>query len=86
MYFEPHLVELIQLIGYEEWPVEEARARLAPLVEKYGKDKVNAAIKEVLTLDSTQTPPRARLAPAARKGAWQMLGPPPEAVGEEQGR
>jgi hypothetical protein len=77
LYFETHLVELVRLIGYDELPVERARERMAPLVERYGKDRINAAIKEILQVDSTQDPPRARLTAAARAAAWQMLGPPP---------
>ena len=81
LYFEPHLGEVVRAIGYQALPVPEARQRLAPLVAKYGKDKVNAAIKEVLEIDGTRQPPLARLAPAVRRGAWQLLGPPPEADG-----
>jgi hypothetical protein len=75
LYFEPHLTELVRRIGYQSLPVPEAKARLAPLVEQYGKDRVNAAIKELLEIDRSQDPPRARLNDAARKAAWQLLGP-----------
>src|SRR3954454_21308060 len=79
LYFEPHLVELVRLLGYRSLPVAEAKSELAPLVEKYGKERINAAIKEVLEIDNTRQPPTARLNAAARKAAWQMLGP--EVVG-----
>jgi hypothetical protein len=75
LYFEAHLTELVRSIGYQSFPVPEAKARLAPLVERYGKDKVNAAIQEVLEIDRSQEPPRARLNDSARKAAWQLLGP-----------
>jgi hypothetical protein len=75
LYFEPHLTELVRLIGYRSLPVPEAKARMTPMVEKYGKEKINAAIKELFEIDSSQQPPRARLNAAARKAAWQLLGP-----------
>ena len=77
IYFEAHLADLIRVIGYQSLPVADARQQLAPLVKRYGKDKVNAAIKEVMEIDYTQQPARARLAAPVRKAAWQMLGPPP---------
>ncbi len=75
LYFEPHLTELVRLIGYEELPVPVAKERMAPLVEKYGKERINAAIKEVFEIDGAHQPPRARLNSAVRKAAWQLLGP-----------
>jgi hypothetical protein len=80
LYFEPHLVELVRLIGYQALPLEEARARMAPLVAKYGKDKLNAAIMELFKIDTSQEPHRAYLKPEARRSAWQLLGPPPESI------
>jgi hypothetical protein len=75
LYFEPHLTELVRLIGYQALPVPEAKERMTPLVEKYGKEKINAAIKVLFEIDGSHQPPRARLNAAARKAAWQMLGP-----------
>jgi hypothetical protein len=77
LYFEAHLVELVRLIGYDELSVPAARERMAPLVEKYGKERINAAIQELFEVDQSQDPPRARLRQVVREAAWQMLGPPP---------
>jgi hypothetical protein len=77
LYFEPHLTEMVRLIGYHSLPVAEARQRLAPLVERYGKERVNAAIKEILEIDPSGQPPLARLTAPARKAAWQLLGSEP---------
>jgi hypothetical protein len=86
LYFEPHLTELVRLIGYQAMPVPEAKERMAPLVAKYGKEKINAGIKELLEIDGSQQPSLARLNAATRKAAWQMLGPeggqPADAVQE----
>ncbi len=84
LYFEAHLIELVRLFGYDELPVAVARERMAPLVEKYGKDRINSAIKELCEVDQSQDPPRARLAPPVREAAWQMLGPPPNQTMNEE--
>jgi hypothetical protein len=81
LYFEAHLLELVRLIGYRSLPVAETKARLAPLVQRHGKAKVNAAIQELLEVDSTREPPLARLKRSARDAAWQLLGPPPAEEG-----
>src|SRR3954465_8251855 len=75
LYFEPHLVELVRLLGYRSLPVAAAKSEIGPLVEKYGKARINAANKELVEIDSVHQPPLARLGAAARKAAWQMLGP-----------
>jgi hypothetical protein len=80
LYFAPHLSELVLRIGYQALPVSETRDKLAPLVTKYGKEKINAAIKEVLVVDPSQQPPLARLTEVARRAAWQLLGPPQASV------
>lgn len=78
LYFDPTLTAVVRLVGYEGLPVEEARAQLSPLVERFGKEKVNAAIQELLEIDAAPTPPRARLKAEARRLVWQLLGPPAE--------
>jgi hypothetical protein len=80
LYFEAHLVDLVRLIGYRSLPVAEAKERFAPLVERYGKETINAAIRELMEVDSTREPPVARLNRAAREAAWQLLGPPQAAT------
>jgi hypothetical protein len=75
LYFEAHLTELVRLIGYQSLPIPEAKERMAILVEKHGKEKINAAIKDLLEIDGSQQQPRACLNAAARKAAWQLLGP-----------
>lgn len=76
IYFERHLTELVRLVGYDTLTLDEARARLAPLVERYGKDVTNRAAREVLEKEAGCV----RLSPAVRQAAWQLLGPPPANV------
>jgi len=76
LYFEAHLVEMVRVIGYRALPVAETKEQLTPLVARYGKEKINAAIKELLEVDPTRDPPLASLNRTAREAAWQLLGPP----------
>jgi hypothetical protein len=77
LYYEPHLVALVRLIGYQGLPVPEAKELLKPLNAQYGEDKMKAAAREILRVDTAQDPPQALLTETARKLAWQLLGPPP---------
>jgi hypothetical protein len=77
LYCEPHLVALVRLIGYHGLPAPEAKELLKPLNAQYGQEKMTAAAREILRVDTTQDPPRALLTEPARKLAWQLLGPPP---------
>lgn len=61
LYFDPSLAEVVRLLGYDGLPVPAARERLAALVERLGKEKVNAAVKELVEIDPSSEPPLARL-------------------------
>lgn len=74
IYFEPHLTEMVRLVGYTTYPMEEGKNRLRPLVEKYGRDRINAAAHDILDMRNEVV----RLNTKARRAAWQLLGPPPE--------
>ena len=76
LYFQPHLYELAQAIGYEGLPVPAAKERVKALTAKYGKAKMLAASKELVRIDPTTDPPTARLKGDVRKLCWQLLGPP----------
>ena len=73
------MTEVVQLFGYESIPVEEARERLKPLVEKYGKETIADATAELVQIESCQTPV-ARLTDEVRLLARQMIGRPPPAT------
>jgi len=75
MYFESHLTELVRLFGYSEVPVDQAKANLKPLIEKYGEPAIKAAVEEIIIVSDTD-PPVARLTDDARRLALQLLGKP----------
>ncbi len=77
LYYEPHFVDLVRLIGYQGLAVPDAKERLKPLNAQYGQEKMKAAAREILRVDTAQDPPRALLTEEARRLAWQLLGPPP---------
>lgn len=76
LYFEPHLSELARLIGYAGVHKDEAREPAKLLLERFGREKMEAAQRELL--DFNQTTNRFTLKPAVRAACWQLLGPPPE--------
>jgi hypothetical protein len=86
LYTEPHLTALVRLVGYEGLPLPEAKERGQALAEEFGKEKMKAAAREVIHIDTSEDPPLVHLAEAARKVAWQLLGPPPEKAEEFQTR
>jgi hypothetical protein len=81
LYSEPHLIALVRLIGYQGLAIPEARERLKELNAQYGQEKMKAAAREVIAVDTSQDPPVAQLTETARRLAWQLLGPPPEQPG-----
>jgi hypothetical protein len=92
MYFKQHLIDLVRLFGYSEIPLDEAREKLKPLVDKYGKELMATAAEEIVFIDNSRSPAIARLTDHARKLAVGILGsplkrqadptsPPPEAPG-----
>src|SRR5258708_18097098 len=76
LFYQSHLTDLVRLFGYSEIPDEEARKKLKPIVEKYGKKKMEAAVEEIVFIDDTKSPAVARLTDHARKLALQILGSP----------
>jgi hypothetical protein len=78
LYSEPHLMDLVHLIGYQGLPVPEEREQMRRLNDQYGQDRMKAAARELLVIDTACEPPQARLSDTVRKLAWQLLGPPPE--------
>ncbi len=80
LYFDRCLTEVAQLIGYNDVPVDQARERLKPLIERFGKQKLQDAAEELLDVDSGKQPPVARLKAEVAKMAFQLLGPRPPVV------
>lgn len=76
MYYKQHLVDLVRLFGYSEMPMDEAREKLKPLVEKYGQTIMADAAEEIIFIDNAKMPAVARLTDHARKLAVGILGSP----------
>ena len=77
LYFQPHLYELARTIGYQGLPVPVAKEKVRALAERFGKEQMLAASKELIRIDPSTDPPTARLKDDVRKVCWQLLGPPP---------
>lgn len=82
LYFHPPYYELARLIGYEGLPAPEVLRQARPLVERYGKDRMNEASRDLVRIDSRTDPPTARLTEEARRLCRQLLGPPPDTAAE----
>ncbi len=80
LYFDRCLTEVAQLIGYNDVPVDQARERLKPLIERFDKQRLQSAAEELLDVDSSKQPPVARLKADVAKMAFQLLGPRPAIV------
>jgi hypothetical protein len=85
LYFEPPLYELARAIGYWVLPVPAAKELLRPLAEKHGKERMLAAARVIVHIDSSTDPPTARLKDDVLKLCWQLLGPPPEGCRKSAG-
>jgi hypothetical protein len=82
MYFQRHMTAIVRLMGYDELPLDDARERLRPLLAEYGKERIEEAAADLITIDSTREPALARLSDEARKLAVQILGRPRECSDE----
>jgi hypothetical protein len=79
LYFEAHLTELARLVGYDGLS-DEGRDKALPLLEKYGRIKMEEAQR--LLLDYDKDAKRYSLTPEVRKLCFQLLGIPPELAEE----
>ena len=77
LYYQAHLTELVQAIGYGELPLDQARDFFKPLIDRYGEPLIRVAGNEVLTVDHSRQPPIVRLSDDARRLATMLLGKPP---------
>lgn len=58
-------------------PVAEAREKGKALAEKYGRDTMEKAARELLRVEEQAQPPMVYLTDEARKLCVQLLGSPP---------
>lgn len=80
MYFQTWMTELVQLIGYRDVPIDEAREKLKPLIDRHGKQRMMEACEELVEVDASKKPTVARLKAEVSKLAFQILGPRPVVV------
>jgi hypothetical protein len=78
LYFQEPLYGLARIVGYQGLPVPRLKEEARPLLEKYGKERMERAAAEVVWVDTSTDPPTARLQEGVRKLCRQLLGPPPE--------
>ena len=74
MYFRPHYVDLVRMIGYAGLPVQEARDRIKELTKCHEKEKLAKACEELFDIDAKEVKLKANV----RRLAFQLLGAPPE--------
>jgi hypothetical protein len=78
LYFQPALYQLARTIGYRVLSVPAEKELIKPLAERYGKERMLAAARDIVHIDSSTDPPTARLTDEVRRLCWQLLGPPPK--------
>jgi hypothetical protein len=84
LYFDPVYAEVARMIGYGGLPLPEAREKAEALAGRFPKTKIQAAAEAISRLDQTTNPPTMRLTDEARRLCWQLLGPPPGHVFEDE--
>lgn len=75
---QPHLTDLVRLLGWRGLPLPEVRERLKPLIDQYGQATIEAATEEIVQIDRARDPPMARLAQSIHHLIRPLPGPPPE--------
>jgi hypothetical protein len=77
LYFQRHMAELVQLVGYHDVPLDEISPRLAALDEQYGGEVMDAAREELLEVVERSF---VRLKAEVRHLARQILGSSPDEI------
>jgi hypothetical protein len=76
-----HMTDIVRAIRYDEVSLDEVHARLAPLMETYGRGKVEEGAKELIEPVPGEEG-MYRLAAVASPYALQLIGRPPPEPGE----
>ena len=77
MYFLPHWIAVVRLLGYKTMHMDEARKNIKPLADEYGKEPVASACEVLVEIFTEGKETFARLKSHIRRMAFQMLGPEP---------
>ena len=74
IYTREHYADVVRMVGYAGLSLPDARAKTEGLLQKYAKEKLEAASEDLLQFNEAWV----RLTTETRRLAWQLLGPPPD--------
>ena len=77
MYSLPHWIAVVRLLGYKALHMDEARKKIKPIADEYGKEPVANACEVLVEIYTEGKEPFARLKRHIRRMAFQILGPEP---------
>ncbi len=80
MYSLPHWIAVVRLLGHKAMHMNEAREKIKPIAEEYGKEPVANACEVLVEIFTEGKEPVARLKSHIRRMAFQILGPEPTLV------
>ena len=75
MYSLPHWIAVVRLFGYQAMHMDDARRKIKPLADEYGKEPVANACEVLVEIFTEGKEPFARLKSHVRRMAFQILGP-----------
>ncbi len=71
---DPQMVALVRLLGHEGMPLKEMRDKAKPLVEKFGRERLQEAADEIVETTGDGDDAIVRLTEQAQKLAIQLIG------------
>lgn len=74
--YDDQMVALVRLLGHEGMPLKEMREKAEPLVEKFGRERLEEAADEIIETVGDGDDATVRLTEEAHKYAIQLLGRP----------
>lgn len=77
LYHEVELYETARVVGYDGFAVAEREAKIATLVERFGRGRVESALFTLTNWMPHRPEPTVKLREHVIKLCWQLLGPPP---------
>ncbi len=74
--YDDQMVALVRLLGHEGMPLKEMRDKAKPLVEKFGRERLQEAADEIVETTGDGDDAIVRLTEQAQKLAIQLIGRP----------
>ena len=75
------MVALVRLLGHDGMPLKELKDKAKPLIEKFGRERLQEAADELVEYVGDGDNAIVRLTEQARKFAIQLIGRPPTVKG-----